>query len=374
MKKLVRFIAIIFVIFSMLMPAYAANNAATSFSDVKSGQWFYNDVMTLTGKGIITGVTAPVNGVGRYDPQGTVTLGQFLAISTRLVAEDHIKAVPNAKHWAEPNYNAAVKSGLIQSTDFKNTPEALNAPISREDMACILVNVAKANGEELTEKLGITYNIKDYASIESLKKGYVIKAYSNGLLVGDNAGNFNPKKSLTRAEVATVFCRVMNYTKRPEVIVKEPGKDDPGTKTKPKREPMVLRYDDPDRPLPIAGDTFIDKDGNETVLTETAGVVGYGQGLDLYSGMAYPNGELLTHGDIGSMYNGDKTYIGQPYLVDDETGEGHFRSDWVTIGSYERKLAKKIQNPQDGQRVGHWTVYKAKYKDWGWTGPLNSNQ
>ncbi len=32
MKKLVRFIAIIFVIFSMLMPVYAANNAATSFS------------------------------------------------------------------------------------------------------------------------------------------------------------------------------------------------------------------------------------------------------------------------------------------------------------------------------------------------------
>jgi hypothetical protein len=74
------------------------------------------------------------------------------------------------------------------------------------------------------------------------------------------------------------------------------------------------------------------------------------------------------------MYNGDKTYIGQPYLVDDETGEGHFRGDWNLICDYERKIAKKIQNPKDGQRVGHWTVYDAKEKEWFWTGPSNSNQ
>ncbi len=371
MKKIVNFLIIIAVVLSMLMPAYGANKAATSFSDVQSGQWFYKDVMTLTGKGIITGVSAPVNGVGRYDPQGTVTLGQFIAISTRLVAEKYIKAVPNAKHWAEANYNAAVDSGLIQSTDFKNTPEALNAPISRDDMACILVNIAKANGEELEETLGITRNIGDYASIESLKKGAVIKAYSNGLIVGDNAGNFNPQKSLTRAEVATVFCRVMNYTKRPEVTVKEPDTTEP--ETMPKREPMVLRCDDPNRPLPIAGDTFIDKDGNKTVLTETAGIVGYGQGLDLYSGMKYGD-RTLRDKDIGGIWHDDKTYMGQPYLVDDETGEGHFRTDWNILADYERKIAKKIQNPKDGQRVGGWTVYDAKEREWFWTGPRNSNQ
>jgi hypothetical protein len=369
-KKLLYVIVTIIVIASVLMPVYGANGTAVTFSDVKSGQWFYNDVMTLTGKGIITGVTTPINGVGKYDPQGTVTLGQFLAMSTRLVAEKYIKSVPNAEHWAVPNYRAAVESGLIQSSDFKGTKEALNAPISREDMACILVNIAKANGEELKETTGITRNIEDYAYIASLKKEAVIKAYSNGLIVGDDKGNFNPLKSLTRAEVATVFCRVMNYIKRPEVKVKEPGTTNPGTSTTKKREPMVLRYDDPARPLPIAGDTFIDKNGKETVLTETAGVVGYGQGLDLYSGMKYPNGELLTDGDIGSMYHGDKTYIGQPYMVDDETGEGHFREDWLKIADYETNLTFDIEKPKDGQRVGFWTVYREKYGLWGWTGPV----
>ena len=368
-KKLVYFFVTIIIIASMLMPAYGANNAASSFSDVKSGQWFYNDVMALTGKGIITGVTTPVNGVGKYDPQGTVTLGQFLAISTRLVAEDHIKAVPNAKHWAEANYIAAVDSELIQSTDFKNSPEALNSPISREDMAYILVNMARANGEELEETFGITHNINDYYKVGSKRCDAVIRAYSNGLIVGDNTGNFNPQQSLTRAEVATVFCRLMKYTKRPEVTVKWPGTEDPGTGTTPGREPMVLRYDDPDRPLPIAGDTFIDKNGNKTVLTEAGGVVGYGQGLDLYSGMKYPNGELLTDGDIGSEYHGDSRYMGQPYMVDEKTGEGHFRGDWLDVAKYEMELAVKNKNPKDGQKVGYWTVYREKFSMWIWVGP-----
>lgn len=158
-----------------------------AFSDVKPGQWFYEDVMMLTGKGVITGVTKPVNGVGKYDPQGTVTLGQFLAIATRLVASEYIK------------------------------------------------------------------------------------------------------------EVA-------------------------------------------------------------------------GQGLDLYSGMKYGD-RTLQDGDIGGVWHGDKTYMGQPYWVDEETGEGHFRSDWVRISTYEMQLTLKVKDPRVRQRVGYWTVYFAEIEDWCWTGP-----
>lgn len=111
MKRLASLFVIIVIIASMAMPVYGGETV-TSFSDVKPGKWFYEDVMTLTGKGIIAGVTKPVNGVGKYDPQGTVTFGQFLAIATRLVAAEYIKEVPNPRHWAEANYNAAVSSAL----------------------------------------------------------------------------------------------------------------------------------------------------------------------------------------------------------------------------------------------------------------------
>lgn len=368
MKSSVCICLIVIVILSMTMPAYsmAADTAAVTFEDVQPGQWFYTDVMTLTGKGIITGVSAPVNGVGKYDPMGTVTLGQFLAISTRLVAEENIIAVPNAAHWSVPNYNAALKSDLIRKNDFGSTPDALNAPITREDMAYVLVNIAKVNGETLTVISGIRNNINDYSMIKDARKDAVEKAYSNGLIVGDSSGSFKPRQYLTRAEVATVFCRLMKYTARPEVIVK--ARDT--TNGALIREPMVLRYDDPNRPLPMAGDTFIDKDGNATVLVETAGVLGYGQGLNPYIGMKYGD-RTLEHEDIGGVWQGDETYKGQPFLIDERTGEAHFRTDWLTISTYEAELTLKIRNPKDGQRAGYWAVYSEDLGIWYWTGPRN---
>ncbi|MFV0517426.1 MAG: S-layer homology domain-containing protein [Aminipila sp.] len=163
-----------------------------------------------------------MNGVGKYDPTGTVTLGQFLAISTRLVAEDKI-VKGDYSHWATANYNAAIEANLIRSSDFEGSPLALNANLSREDMAYILVNIAKANGEDLKIKDGIQNNIKDYNSISPNRQNVVLQAYSNGLLAGDTQGKFNPHQVLNRAEVAAVFCRVMNYSARPEVKVNQPS-------------------------------------------------------------------------------------------------------------------------------------------------------
>jgi len=194
----------------------------TSFSDVPSTHWAYKDIMTIVNKGAISGTTTPINGVGTYNPSGTVTLGQFLAISTRLVASDKIQEGSYA-HWATPNYIAAIESNLITGKDFAGTSESLDKAITREDMAYILVNVAKANGETLEVKPGIQNKIKDFNSISPARQEVVLQAYSTGLLVGDNNGNFNPKNTAKRAEIAAVFCRVMNYVERPSVSVTNPS-------------------------------------------------------------------------------------------------------------------------------------------------------
>ena len=209
------------IIFTMLISTTAfADSDIVAFSDLPSTHWAYNDVMTIANKGIISGTTAPVNGVGTYDPNGTVTLGQFLAIATRLVASDKI-VEGNHAHWAGGNYIAAVESGLIKGTDFSGSSESLNAPISRQDMAYILVNVAKVNGEDLNYIFGIENNISDLNTVSPTRTDAVKIAYSNGLLAGKGNNQFKPDDFLTRAEVAAVFCRVMNYTTRPTVVVQQ---------------------------------------------------------------------------------------------------------------------------------------------------------
>ena len=211
--------------------SYSVNNkeahvAITSFSDIGPSHWAYNDVMIIANKGIIAGTTAPVNGVGTYNPSGKVTVGEFLTLSTRLVAADKIQDEGDFAHWAVPYYMAAIEAGLITPQQFACTPEVLNAPMTREDMAMVLVKIAEVNGENLEVRLGIENNISDYSKVDTFKKDAVRAAYSNGLLTGkDTSGRFDPTGVLTRAEVATVFCRVMNYTNRPVVVVQS----NPGT-------------------------------------------------------------------------------------------------------------------------------------------------
>ena len=191
----------------------------TTFSDVPSSHWAYRYVMTMADNGILKGTSTPVNNVGTYSPNGKVTVGEFLTISTRLVASDKIKTGGTFSHWAIPYYNAAVEAGLITSQQFSATPSVLDAPISREDMAVILVEIARINCENLKITPDIEYNMLDYDSIADEKKEAVCAAYSNGLLTGKTGYLFAPKDNLTRAEVAAVFCRVMNYVEREKVVL-----------------------------------------------------------------------------------------------------------------------------------------------------------
>ena len=195
----------------------ASVNVIRSYSDITKLYWAYEYIMTMTREGAISGVEEPVNGVGVFDGMASVSLGQFLTIATRLVAADKIIS-NNSGHWAVPYYNAAVASGLISASEFSCTPQLLDAPISREDMAYILVNVAKANGEELSANTELIKYIPDYHRVSDKRKNDVLKAYTNELLVGDNYGRFMPAKDLNRGEAAAVFCRVMNFTERPEGV------------------------------------------------------------------------------------------------------------------------------------------------------------
>lgn len=203
---------------SLSTVAFAKEQIVSAFDDVPTSHWAYTDIMTMANQGAIGGTTTPVNGIGHFDPSGTVSLGQFLTIATRLVASDKIAPQVEGEHWAMANYRAAIEAGIITRNDFM--PSSLDVPITRQDMAFILVNVAKVNGETLTITPNIENNINDYGAISQHRENAVKQAYSNGLLQG-NGGNFNPQGTAKRAEISAVFCRVMNYVARPEVTVKD---------------------------------------------------------------------------------------------------------------------------------------------------------
>lgn len=201
---------------TLTVPAMAADT--TSFDDIDK-HWAKDSIMLCLQHGAVDGTRdADENGVSSFKPNDNVTLGQFLAVITRLVASDKIQGDTSA-HWAVPNYNAAVQSGIIKSSDFSNTKEALNTNLSRQDMAYILVGAAKVHGETLEIIPNVESLMGDYSSIPNIRQDAVKRAYSNGLLAGDTNGNFKPADPMTRGQMATVVCRLMEYTPRDTVSV-----------------------------------------------------------------------------------------------------------------------------------------------------------
>ena len=220
----------------MVGPAFAASNdlqvspaqvAAVSqetltFSDVPTTDWAYPYIMSCVQKGAIVGTGEVVNGIGTFNPNGKVSLGQFLAVLTRLIAADKIDTSLSG-HWAMPNYSAAIDVGLIYAYEYSSSDAELNKSLTREEMAVLLSRAAEINGEPLEILPGIENNINDLDKVSSDKVTAVKQAYSSGLLFGVNNDNFDPKGTMTRAQMATVVCRLMNYAPRGEVTVKDPN-------------------------------------------------------------------------------------------------------------------------------------------------------
>lgn len=188
------------------------------FSDVTLAHWFYDDVMIMARRGYIQGTTEPVDGIGIFEPNGNVTLGQFLAIATRIMIGDK-NDKSSESHWAKKYYDIAISEGLISAADFLGDASSLDTPLTREDMAYILVNIAKKRGESLKLLEGIDNNITDLSNVSDKRRDAVKLAYSSGLLTGKDNYEFRPMELLTRAETATVFCRVLNFRERPKVTV-----------------------------------------------------------------------------------------------------------------------------------------------------------
>ena len=171
-----------------------------SFNDVPTSEWYYDEVMTAANAGWING-TKP----GYFEPNGTMTRGDFMVIIARILDCDTEATVESKfPDCNETDYfNAAVTfcklRGIIDGDDkgYFNP----YAAITREEMAKILCNAL-----ELDELETSANPFDDDAEIAQWAKGYVNAVQAEGIMEGSN-GSFNPRDNATRAEGAAVLVR-----------------------------------------------------------------------------------------------------------------------------------------------------------------------
>jgi hypothetical protein len=230
-------------------------------------------------------------------------------------------------------------------------------------MAYVMIRVTEnIMNEQSVSTTDVAKIMSDYQEVSKQQKYkyYVEQAFMKGLVGGKTTdGLYDGKANGTRAEAATMIVRMLEKTKRGVVDTNKIITSD-----------RVISLTDGSRPLvPKPGDTVIKADGTKVVLKiGPAGVLGEGQGVDYYSGIKFSTGEVFGPGDLGNSGMGA---LGQTYLVDPRTGEGHFTLEWNKIANYYLEAAFK----EHGHTAKVGTVYKniVMYDGtgWQWLGPVN---
>lgn len=197
----------------LMAGAMVANIAATSvvaqaanFSDVPDGSWYSVAVDYAVSHGMFSGT-----GAGTFSPMTPMTRGMIVVVLGNVSKAD-VSAAKNANFsdvqpsaWYADAINWAFENGYVSGTGANTfSPDAA---VTRAQIAVILSNYLRSQDVDFKENDNITA-FKDAATIPSWAVEGVEFMQSIGLMAGDNAGNFNPNKELTRAEAATIFMRM----------------------------------------------------------------------------------------------------------------------------------------------------------------------
>ncbi|WNS41874.1 S-layer homology domain-containing protein [Paenibacillus sp. MMS20-IR301] len=176
------------------------------FNDM-NGHWAESAVKSLAAKQLVTGVDAD-----HYEPGRGITRAEFAALLMRAVERtggvpDNFASTPFADVPSNAYYTKqAAEAAAMSIMSGYNGSFRPGERITREEAAVALVNASKHFQLTAGGKTAAAY--ADMKDISSWAAASVAEAGKNGLMQGDG-GKFQPKKQVTRAEVAVMIDRLI---------------------------------------------------------------------------------------------------------------------------------------------------------------------
>lgn len=211
MKRLFSLILCTVMIFGTLAVGTAATDSQRlPFTDLKSSKWYYNAVKTVYEAGIMEGKSQTV-----FAPEEPMTRAQIVTVFYRLADrwETGLGKKLNFNDTSASAWYADYLGWAVEEEIVSGYPEGdfrPNAPISRQELAKLVVVflnyiIADVNAESTIDAFTDAKNFPKWS------REYIEELRATGLLTGDEAGRFNPEKSATRAELASLLARMLPY-------------------------------------------------------------------------------------------------------------------------------------------------------------------
>lgn len=176
MKRVVKFIIIGLLATTIL--------SGTAFASIPEGHWFESIVDTVIEKGFYPAVKDP-----SFNPDDYLTYSEFAKIAT-----------------------LALNRAIAYNGDKENDL------ITRYEVLRIINERLGYDASKLTQEQQILTAIKiaDFNEMAQEEKNIALAAFANGLVNGNENGEFKPKDNATYAEVLTILSRINKNQNQPQ--------------------------------------------------------------------------------------------------------------------------------------------------------------
>ncbi len=180
-----------------------AGNSSSAYNDV-AGHWAGNEIAYLSAKGIFQG-----DDKGSFRPEGQITRAEALAalLRTMNVSKSAFRGALGdieGTEWYAGYIQAALEQGYINEAMLGDGDTiSPNQPITREEIAGVISAVlGGGSGERSAEEYS------DFSEVSDSYRASVNHVAAEGIMTGQTETELAPKKTLTRAEAATVIYRL----------------------------------------------------------------------------------------------------------------------------------------------------------------------
>ena len=174
-----------------------------SFKDVSEKNWFYDDVLFVYNRNIMTGTSED-----EFSPNATLTRAMMITVIHRLSGEDAVSAENIFTDVVKDTwYEDAVRWGYENKivSGVGNGKFSPMGNLTREQLCVMLYNYTKHLNKK-TDKAELT-SFADYKSVSSWATDAVSWAVDAGIITGKGDGILAPRDGATRAEMATCIRR-----------------------------------------------------------------------------------------------------------------------------------------------------------------------
>ena len=181
------------------------------FTDVGSGDWFYEDVLYVYNQGLMEGT-----GADTFSPDAAVTRGQVVTILWRMAGSPAVNFAMDFSDVTEDTWCAeairwAASEGIAQG--FADGSFGQDVYVSREQLAAFLYREVQRQGGGFTGMWYFPLNYPDIEELGAFADEAMHWCVMTGVLQGTADGRLAPKATTDRAQLSAILHRYLTVEK-----------------------------------------------------------------------------------------------------------------------------------------------------------------